>query len=100
EKVVGGERVIGVVSAVAAWADGPGSPSPEAGGAVRRATADAHGMIEATEQHVMDAAAASVVHDASIRQYLLVVLGLACLFAALVIAQGFLLMRRWVVRPV
>lgn len=97
EKVVGGGRTTGVVTSVRAWI---AEPTPAAAQAVIRTSADAHRLIEAAERHVVEGASASVVQDASIRRYLLVVLGLSFLWAALVSAQGFLLMRRWVTRPV
>lgn len=96
-KLLGDDRSPGVVPAAGAWAARPG---PDQSATLVRATADAHDLIERTERHVVEGGAAYVGHDDRIRRQLLVVLALAFLWAALVIVEGFLLLRRWVLRPV
>lgn len=92
---IGGDA--GLAGAIRDWTS---DRSPAATDRALRAAAAARDLIERTERHVLRIIDQAVRFDRGFRADLLTVLGLAALWAALVSLQGWLLLRRWVTRPV
>jgi signal transduction histidine kinase len=67
---------------------------------IRRALRDIHELIERTEGRVVEDAQQALRFGSDLERQLLIVLALCLLIAALGIALGFSLVRRWVLRPV
>lgn len=92
---IGGDA--GLAGAIRDWTS---DRSPAATDRALRAAAAARDLIERTERHILRIIDQAVRFDRGFRADLLTVLGLAALWAALVSLQGWLLLRRWVTRPV